>query len=144
MKPPPPSTLSSCRRLSPGQKQSKDISIKKEEDSITNVYSAQLEVNSIKQKNVHSGISMDSIQYKEQLIDRLYHDDKPTLKKSYNKGHISTTDYKFELDNLFLTIKSYSEDIAKWKDDILHINTDNATNANNICDLNLSHQDRTK
>ena len=113
MKPPPPSTPSSRRRFSPGQKPSKNISIKKEVYPITHVHSAQLEVESIKQENEYSDTSMESIQYKEQLIDRLYHDDKPTLNKSYNKGHISTTDYKFELYNLFLTIKSYSEDIAK-------------------------------
>ena len=101
MKPPPPSTPSSRRRFSPGQKPSKNISIKKEVDPITHVHSAQLEVESIKQENEYFDTSMESIQYKEQLIDRLYHDANPVLKTSYDKGYISTADYKFELDNLF-------------------------------------------
>ena len=81
---------------------------------------------------------MESIQYKEQQIDRLYHDAKPALKKSYDKGHISVADYKFELDNLFLTIKSYFDDIVKLEDDILQISIDTTANANTIFDLNLS------
>lgn len=81
---------------------------------------------------------MDYIEYKEQLIYQLYHDAKPTLKISHDKSHISTTDYKFKLDNPFLTIKNYSDDIAKLKTDGLHINVDTTVNANKIFDLNLS------
>ena len=134
---PPPSSTSSRSRLSPGQKPSKVVSVKQEVDS-THIPSAQLADDSIKHENIYSTPSMESIQYKEQLIDKLYHDSKPSLKKSYDTGHLSAADYKFELDNLFMTIKSYSDDIATLKADILHINADTTANATKICDLNLS------
>ena len=135
---PPFSSISYSRRLSPGQKPIKVLSVKKEEDSITHVHSDQLEVNSIKQEKVHSDTSIESIEYKEQLIDRLYHDAKPAQNTSYDKGHISIADYKFELDNIFLTIKSYYDDIAKLEADILHINVYTTANDNKIYDFNLS------
>ena len=79
---------------------------------------------------------MDSIECKKQLINRLCHDAKPVLKILYDKGYIATADYKIELNYIFLTIKSYSDNIANLKADVLYINIYTTTNANMIFDFN--------
>ena len=93
---PPPSSTSYRSRLSPGQKPSKVVSVQQEVYSTT-IPSAQLADDSIKHEDIYSTPSMESIQHKEQLIDKLYHDSKPSLKKLYDRGHLSAAEYKFEL-----------------------------------------------